>query len=663
MKRFLILRGFATIVARMATSVVALCAILFVSCEDSFQESESLPVESISLDYETLDIAFCGTDYLTDSFTPAKAFNKIVAWSMSNEGIVSVGSDGEVTALKVGTTTVTATSRDGGYTASCEVTVVKSEDYVDVTGFDVLSLSVMASKSDTIERKFTPEDASNQSVHWSIKKADPEGCLILDSTTGVVEGIKPGVATILAVSDEGDIEKECTVTVTEFVPTPVTSIVMDESRSIVNGISFTLDYEVNPEGYTSPLNWSIEPVTTPGGITIDAQTGLITTVVEYSEAYIVLTADNSEARAMGQYVYDVVAKCLIKVVPDYIVDEDGTIEIYSAKGLIAFNEMATANPALNGRLLDNIDLSQESVVDWSPIGSVGAPYTGTFDGGGFKISNLNINSNHYASTSSVSQVYFGHTYTVTTLDVNEDVNVGLFGYLSGATIKNLVVEGGYIYGLRNIGTIAGYVTDGSTLFNCTGATDCQACLYDVGSLAGYVTGGSKIIACVGNSQTFASGSTQDIYADAGTVTNVKYTGGLIGSATNVTIVGCSTLGYVKTSLQAGGLVCMLLTASDNYVYGTYASATVNKAADVGFAQYCQATVEGSYWAKTSSCNATGIYLYGSTNGITELTRETLNVSTPIAAMNSAISTAGYGSNIKFVAGSEYPVIEVIKDLE
>ncbi len=647
----------------MVTSVLALCAVLLVSCEDAINESESLPVESITLSAETLEIKFGSVASLAVNFMPENAFNKNVEWSSSEEGIVSISDEGEVTALKVGETTVTATTRDGGHTASCVVTVIKSDDYIDAEGLEVFDLSIMARESGLLKYKFTPEDASNRNIHWSIKEAKPEGCITLDEKTGAVEGIEPGTATILAVSDEGGFEDECTVTVNEFVPTPVREIKMDASRSVVNAISFNLDFEVNPSDYTSPLKWSIVSTKNTGGIIIDENTGLITTIIEYSEADIYLTADNSEARELGQYVYDVVVKCHIKVVPDYVVDADGTVGIYSPKGLLAFNDMAKENPAINGRLLDNVDLSQEDVVDWKPIGTSVAPYTGTFDGGGFKISNLKINTNHYASTSATAQVFFGHSYAVTSLIVAEDMNVGLFGYLSGATIKNLTVEGGYVYGLRNVGTIAGYVTDGSTIFNCTGATDCQAYLYDVGSLAGYVTGDSKIIACVGNAGTVANGNTNELYADAEIKANIKISGGLIGSANGCTIVGCSTLGLVKTTAQAGGLACYLLGGETTKVYGSYASATMNKAAGVGFAQQCGGTVVGSYWAKTPLCKGTAPYMYGSSKGIETVTRETLNVDAPIKVMNDAITEAGYGNNIEFVKGSEYPIIKVLQDIE
>ena len=51
------------------------------------------------------------------------AVNKNVKWSSSNENAVTVSQDGEVTAVAVGTSIITVTTEDGGFTDSCTVTV------------------------------------------------------------------------------------------------------------------------------------------------------------------------------------------------------------------------------------------------------------------------------------------------------------------------------------------------------------------------------------------------------------------------------------------------------------------------------------------------------------------------------------------------------------
>lgn len=63
------------------------------------------------------------TAVLTAQVQPEDATIKDVAWSVEDNSIATVDEEGLVTPCGVGTTLVTASTRDGGYTASCEVTV------------------------------------------------------------------------------------------------------------------------------------------------------------------------------------------------------------------------------------------------------------------------------------------------------------------------------------------------------------------------------------------------------------------------------------------------------------------------------------------------------------------------------------------------------------
>ena len=61
---------------------------------------------------------------LCKEITPSNATNQTVTWCSSNENVATVGLyTGKVTAKKAGTTTITATTVDGEFTACCAVTV------------------------------------------------------------------------------------------------------------------------------------------------------------------------------------------------------------------------------------------------------------------------------------------------------------------------------------------------------------------------------------------------------------------------------------------------------------------------------------------------------------------------------------------------------------
>lgn len=63
------------------------------------------------------------------SIRPNDAKNKTISWSSANSSIASVSSEGKITGVKPGTTTITASTTDGsGLMQTCKVTVTKKPD-------------------------------------------------------------------------------------------------------------------------------------------------------------------------------------------------------------------------------------------------------------------------------------------------------------------------------------------------------------------------------------------------------------------------------------------------------------------------------------------------------------------------------------------------------
>lgn len=82
-------------------------------------------VSGINLDKSASSLTVGKTVQLTATLTPSNATNTTVEWTASNEN-ATVSSTGLVTAVATGACTITATSQDGGYTATCEVTIVEA---------------------------------------------------------------------------------------------------------------------------------------------------------------------------------------------------------------------------------------------------------------------------------------------------------------------------------------------------------------------------------------------------------------------------------------------------------------------------------------------------------------------------------------------------------
>lgn len=93
------------------------------SLKASLGDSVTYVVRGVSLDQYVLTLIEGGTAQLTATVEPIDATNKKVTWSSSAPGVATVDASGNVTAVAEGTATITATTDDGGKTATCTVTV------------------------------------------------------------------------------------------------------------------------------------------------------------------------------------------------------------------------------------------------------------------------------------------------------------------------------------------------------------------------------------------------------------------------------------------------------------------------------------------------------------------------------------------------------------
>ncbi len=79
-------------------------------------------VTGISVSPTELELEVGQNSTVTATVTPNDATNKTVVWTTSNSSVATVN-DGAVSAIGAGNATITATTQDGGYTATCAVTV------------------------------------------------------------------------------------------------------------------------------------------------------------------------------------------------------------------------------------------------------------------------------------------------------------------------------------------------------------------------------------------------------------------------------------------------------------------------------------------------------------------------------------------------------------
>ena len=177
-------------------------------------------VTGVTLNKNNTTIYTGRTETLTATIQPADATNKAVTWTSDNTGVATVN-NGVVTGVSVGSATITAKTADGGFTATCTVTVEEAP-IVHPTGVSIskTSINLQIGGSETLTATVTPADANNKNVTWSTSDATVAAV----DKNGKVTGIKAGNATITATTEDGGKTATCSVTVTAGPPVPSTGL-------------------------------------------------------------------------------------------------------------------------------------------------------------------------------------------------------------------------------------------------------------------------------------------------------------------------------------------------------------------------------------------------------------------------------------------------------
>ena len=176
--------------------------------------TETIRVKSLELDKAAVMLrtapASKKTITLKAIVSPSNATNKKVTWKSSNTGVVKVGANGKLTAVKPGTATVTAKTRDGGKTAKVQVTVKKG---IAVTSVKVtpkkVTLKLSKVKTATLTAVVSPSNAANKKVTWK----SPNSKVVKVDKNGKITAVKKGKATVTATTKSGGKTAKVQVTV------------------------------------------------------------------------------------------------------------------------------------------------------------------------------------------------------------------------------------------------------------------------------------------------------------------------------------------------------------------------------------------------------------------------------------------------------------------
>ncbi|MCH5171537.1 MAG: Ig-like domain-containing protein [Erysipelotrichales bacterium] len=146
---------------------------------------------------------------LSVKFTPYNTNRKVVTWESSDTSVATISDTGKVTAIKQGTSTITATVI-GENDVLVQKSIILTVENVPISSLTLnkTSLDLVINQTYKLTASILPDDATNKNIIWN--SSNPSVATVTD---GIVEAISSGTSTITASSEDGTKVASCNVEV------------------------------------------------------------------------------------------------------------------------------------------------------------------------------------------------------------------------------------------------------------------------------------------------------------------------------------------------------------------------------------------------------------------------------------------------------------------
>ena len=206
----------------------------------------------IKLNQSNVTVNLGEKGWIGATYMPSNADDKVLYWTSSNEKVATIN-EGVITPVGVGTATLTATSRAGGKTATCTVTV-KDPNSVSLQSIEMKTDKIALKQGETgwVGVTYNPSNVTDKVLTWASSNTD-----VATVSEGNIKAVGAGTATLTAKSRDGGKTAKCEVTVTDGT-VKVQSISLKSTTEILTKGSTKTIYAVyNPSNVTDKvLTWS-----------------------------------------------------------------------------------------------------------------------------------------------------------------------------------------------------------------------------------------------------------------------------------------------------------------------------------------------------------------------------------------------------------------------
>ena len=232
--------------------------------------------------------------------SPANATDMGTIWKSSNPEVLSVGEikaagnmiGATICGVAPGKATITATTNDGGFEVSCDVTVVEKPTT------KVENISLVASKSEVkvgymvrVQATVTPDNAENKEIEWSSSDTAIARVQAVEGANDKVDviGVSEGWVTITATAKDGSgVTGEIEILVVE--PTMVEFVVIETPSKDKIAVGETLQLVGGAYPNEAP-NRTLEWISSDPSVATVSNSGLVKGI---AEGKVTITAKSTD---------------------------------------------------------------------------------------------------------------------------------------------------------------------------------------------------------------------------------------------------------------------------------------------------------------------------------------------------------------------------------
>ena len=221
------------------------------TCEVTVTDPNYKELKSIKMNQETVILKKGENGWIGVTYNPSNASNKVLTWKSSNEDVAIVR-EGNVKAVGEGTAILTATSEDGGKTASCKVIVTGGKKHLENIALKTTTLEMKPGEGKTIYVEYNPSDVEDKVLYWTSNNEK-----VVTVREGYVKAVGEGTTTITATSRDGNKTATCKITVSDGT-VKLQNIKLSSSTEILKkGEQKTIYVTYNPSNVTDKtLYWT-----------------------------------------------------------------------------------------------------------------------------------------------------------------------------------------------------------------------------------------------------------------------------------------------------------------------------------------------------------------------------------------------------------------------